>query len=114
MISKLVERISDTVSTIREAPNQTSNSETITTNGDSGHRAPEDKVIELLEQRDGVAWQGEVAELLEWSPSKTSRVLSRMEDDTMLNRYRIGRKKIACLPGEVPDWLPEEEPSQIG
>lgn len=50
-------------------------------------------------------WQGDLADQLEWSASKTSRTLSEMENDGQVVRYQIGRQNVVCLPHRVPDHL---------
>jgi uncharacterized membrane protein len=41
--------------------------------------------------------QAEVAEVLDWSASKTSRVLSDLEDDGIVERVRLGRENVVDL-----------------
>lgn len=59
-------------------------------------------VVRLLEKREGVTWQNNVMTELGWSACKTSRILSKLEDDQRITRYKIGRQKIVCLPGHEP------------
>lgn len=57
----------------------------------------EDKVIALLESEDSRIKQSEIADRLDWSPSKTSRVLSEMSDDGSVEKLRIGRENVIDL-----------------
>lgn len=61
----------------------------------------EDRVRDLLEERGARVKQGEVAEALDWSKSKTSRVLSRMADADRIRKYQLGRKNVIELPDEA-------------
>lgn len=62
-------------------------------------------VIDHLRDSDGHAWQGEVSAACGWSDSKTSRVLSDMEADGLITRYRVGRRKVVYLPSSEPSIL---------
>lgn len=74
--------------------------------GDVAALLPRDeRVIQFLTECGGYAWQGEVATDLEWSASMTSRTLSEMEDAERIDRYRIGRRKVVCLPHQGPEFL---------
>lgn len=74
--------------------------------GSDGQLIPDEQhVTELLTAHDGVAWQRHVKEATGWSASKTSRVLSSMEDEDAVTRYQIGRQKVVCLPDEEPELL---------
>lgn len=65
----------------------------------------EQRVHQLLDERSGAAYQREVAEVTGWSKAKVSRVLSGMEDDDLIVRFRVGREKIVCLPGQEPSYV---------
>ncbi|MFB6234651.1 MAG: helix-turn-helix transcriptional regulator [Halopenitus sp.] len=60
----------------------------------------EDRVLDLLDERGGRIKQGEIAEALDWSKSKTSRVLSRMADADQIRKYQLGRENVIELPDE--------------
>lgn len=60
----------------------------------------EDRVVALLESEDGRMRQTEIADRLDWSPSKTSRVLSKMADSDEIEKLRIGRENVIDLPDE--------------
>jgi hypothetical protein len=57
----------------------------------------EDKVVALLESEGGRIKQSEIADRLDWSPSKTSRVLSDMSDEGSVEKLRIGRENVIDL-----------------
>ena len=62
----------------------------------------DERVIRLLDSADGYLWQGDVMASFDWSPAKTSRVLSSLEDDGRITRHEIGRRKAICLPHREP------------
>ncbi len=68
-------------------------------------RTDQERVLHLLETHSGITWQSHVVSETEWSKSKVSRVLSKMEANGTIRRYRIKRQKIVCLPGAEPDCL---------
>lgn len=51
----------------------------------------------LLSANEGRMKQATVAEELDWTPSKTSRVLSSMEEEERIERTRIGRENLVAL-----------------
>lgn len=57
----------------------------------------EDRVIAALDAEDGRMKQSELADRLDWSPSKTSRVLSDMADEGSVEKLRIGRENVIDL-----------------
>jgi hypothetical protein len=59
-----------------------------------------DRVHEQLAEAGGQLKQQEVAETLDWSASKTSRTLSDMEDEGVVERVRIGRENVVRLIDE--------------
>lgn len=56
-----------------------------------------DQVVSLLESEGGRIRQAEIAERLDWSPSKTSRVLSDLAEDETVEKLRIGRQNVIDL-----------------
>lgn len=68
-------------------------------------RTDQERVLQLLETHSGITWQSHVVSETEWSKSKVSRVLSEMEANGTIRRYRIKRQKVVCLPGAEPDCL---------
>lgn len=59
------------------------------------------KILRLL-QREGRVRQARIAEEFGWSASKTSRLLSRMEDDGLIARRFMGREKLVYFPHYSP------------
>ena len=57
----------------------------------------EDRVLAALEAEDGRMRQSELADKLDWSPSKTSRVLSDMAEQGAVEKLRIGRENVIDL-----------------
>jgi len=57
----------------------------------------EDRVLTLLESEGGRMRQAEIADRLDWSPSKTSRVMAEMADAGDIERLRIGRENVIDL-----------------
>ncbi|WP_253738986.1 helix-turn-helix transcriptional regulator [Halohasta salina] len=60
----------------------------------------ESQVVDVLEQHDGQMKQADIVDALDWSKSKTSRVLSEMADDGAIEKIRIGRENVIRLPKE--------------
>jgi uncharacterized membrane protein len=60
----------------------------------------EERVLSHLEASGGRVRQGEIAEALDWSASKTSRVLGRMAEDGSVVKRRLGRENLVELPEE--------------
>lgn len=73
----------------------------------------DERVIRFLDESDGYTWQGEIVSGLEWSAVKTSRTLSEMEEKGRITRYRIGRRKVVCLPHRVPEQLHSSDRSAV-
>jgi len=63
----------------------------------------EDRVRRILEAADGRVKQAEVAERLDWSASKTSRVVTGMADDGALRKLRIGRENVLELADDAAE-----------
>lgn len=77
-------------------------------------RTDEELVYRILEENDGLIYQADFSEVTSWSRSKVSRVLSDMEAEGLLSRYRLGREKIVCLPGHEPDLLSSDDRDSTG
>jgi uncharacterized membrane protein len=56
-----------------------------------------ERVERMLAEQGGRAKQADVAEAMDWSPSKTSRVLSRMADEGTVEKLQIGRENVIDL-----------------
>ena len=63
----------------------------------------EDRVKRLLRENGGRLQQGEFVERTDWSKSKVSRLLSRMEDEGEIEKIAIGRENLIALAGEGPE-----------
>lgn len=105
MFTKLTEKVRELVSRARDELLGAEGNEEPVTRGADGYVPDEERILQLLDQQNGTVWQSQVKRQLEWSASKTSRVLSSMEEGDLIARYRVGREKVVCLPGQEPDWL---------
>lgn len=65
--------------------------------------ADEDYVLAALREHGGRMRQQAVAEELDWSRSKTSRVLGRMAEAGQVKKLQLGRENVIALPGELED-----------
>ncbi|MFB6266516.1 MAG: hypothetical protein ABEI31_02555 [Halodesulfurarchaeum sp.] len=65
----------------------------------------EERVIQYLESQGGRAKQQEIVEALDWTEAKTSQVLSEMQEDETVEKFRIGRENVVKLP-EAEDEFP--------
>ncbi|MFB6292732.1 MAG: helix-turn-helix transcriptional regulator [Halonotius sp.] len=68
---------------------------------DTTIRTNEEQVVDLLARNDGQMKQAEIGAALEWSESKTSRVLSEMGDEGRIEKLRIGRENVIRLNTET-------------
>ena len=59
--------------------------------------ADEQQVIEFLRAKDGECWQSNMTRALEWTASKTSRTLAKLEYDGTVKRIRDGMGKRIVL-----------------
>lgn len=60
--------------------------------------ADEDQVERLLTEHGGRMRQQAIAESLDWSRSKTSRVLGRMAEEGQVRKLQLGRENVIALP----------------
>jgi len=63
----------------------------------------EELVLRYLRPHGGWMRQSALVDCTDWSKSKVSRLLSRMEADDQVVRTPIGREKLVALPGQQPD-----------
>ncbi len=64
----------------------------------ASHRpSDEQAVIDYLQDNDGECWQSNLSRALEWTASKTSRTLARLEYDGTVKRIRDGMGKRIVL-----------------
>jgi len=64
--------------------------------------ADETRALRMLDEHDGRLPQSAVVDRTEWSKSKVSRLLSRMEDDDQIKKITIGRKNLVTRPPDKP------------
>lgn len=60
-------------------------------------------VVDLLVTNDGRVRQSTIVEASEWSKSKVSRLLSRMERDGYVEKITVGRENVVVLAGTERD-----------
>jgi hypothetical protein len=58
----------------------------------------EERVTRFLDDHGGRAKQQEIVDGLDWTEAKTSQVLSSMESDGSIEKFRIGRENVVKLP----------------
>lgn len=66
----------------------------------SGIRTDPERVVDLLNERGGRMRQAEIADALGWSTSKTSRVLTSMDEEGRVRKLQLGRENVIDLPEE--------------
>ncbi|ERH08545.1 MAG: hypothetical protein J07HX64_00286 [halophilic archaeon J07HX64] len=85
----------DTAVGTAETHQERKETETATNPGEVPELATdEDRVIAALEVEGGRMKQSDLADQLDWSPSKASRVLSDMADEGEIEKLRIGRENV--------------------
>ncbi|WP_224335591.1 helix-turn-helix transcriptional regulator [Haloprofundus halobius] len=62
------------------------------------------RVLRMLHEESGRLRQSEIVERTDWSKSKVSRLLSRMEEEGKLTKINVGRENVIALTDETPDW----------
>lgn len=60
----------------------------------------EERVLQLLEERDGRVRQADIAEAFDWSASKTSRVIGSMVEAEDIEKLQLGRENLIDLMDE--------------
>lgn len=63
----------------------------------------EEQVLKHLQENGGKLPQKELTERTDWSKSKVSRLLSRMEDSGDIEKICVGRENLVALDDAVPD-----------
>ena len=58
----------------------------------------EERVEQFLESAGGRAKQQAVVEALDWTEAKTSQVVNEMQDEGVIEKFRIGRENVLKLP----------------
>lgn len=73
-----------------------------------GFRPPE-FLVWLVEEDGGRMWQVDLVETTGWSKSAMSRSLCSLESDGTLERVQVGRRKLVCVPGELPALVSNDD-----
>lgn len=60
----------------------------------------EERVTRLLRENGGQMRQADIVDAVDWSKSKTSRVLSSMADEGDVEKVRLGRENVVRLDGD--------------
>lgn len=66
---------------------------------------PEERVLVLLDDRDGRMWQGDVVDETDFSKATVSRLLTAMETDGTISRHWRYGAKVVTLPGMGPESI---------
>ena len=82
-----------------------SNVETKSSPQSKFHTEDETELIRLLEEHEGELWQSKITARLNWSASKTSRLLSKLESSGDILRIRDGMGKRIILT----EWSGRDE-----
>lgn len=77
----------------------------------------EDRILDLVDRNGGRIEQSDIVSHLQYSAATVSRRLGDMEEEGDVVRYKVGRKKVVCLPDhaelhESPEVESEEEESE--
>ncbi len=62
--------------------------------------SPREQVHRVLEDHGGRMKQQELAEACDWHPSKTSKVVSDLQESGAIDVFRLGRENVISLPEE--------------
>lgn len=79
--------------------------------GPQEKQSPEDRLLELLEERGGRMWQQSIVVETGYSEPHVSRLLCRMEDDDLLERHWVRGQKVVVLDGESIDAIGSAPPA---
>ncbi len=63
----------------------------------------EDRVRQMLDEGGGRLKQSDIVAQTDWSKSKVSRLLSKMESDGEIRKISIGRENLITRPGDEPE-----------
>lgn len=61
------------------------------------------QILEYLDANDGQLRQTTVVKTMDWSESKTSQLLTELEEVGAASVVSLGRENLVCLPGEEPN-----------
>lgn len=67
---------------------------------DAGPVSDRDRVRDLLRANDGQMKQSEIVDEVDWSKSKVSRVVAKLDEDGVVSKVRIGRENVVRLEAE--------------
>ena len=76
---------------------------TAATDAESPLLTDEDRVKQLLQENGGRLQQSEFVDRTDWSKSKVSRLLSRMEEEGEIAKITLGRENLITIEGEEPE-----------
>jgi len=63
----------------------------------------EDRILQILEENGGRVRQQAIVQRTDWSKSKVSRRLSKMEDDDLISKISVGRENLVTFHDEEPE-----------
>jgi len=63
----------------------------------------EDRILKILEENGGRVRQQAIVQRTDWSKSKVSRRLSKMEDDDQISKISVGRENLVTFHDEEPE-----------
>ncbi|MCU4742648.1 MarR family transcriptional regulator [Halobacteria archaeon AArc-m2/3/4] len=69
----------------------------------------EDRVLRMLAANDGRLRQQVIVERTDWSKSKVSRLLSKMNEKGSIEKISVGRENVITFPSNDPEDEPLEE-----
>lgn len=91
------------VATVREELTSSGDAERLADGGVQGlDTEHEERIYTIVQRHGGRVRQQTIIEETEWSPSKVSRDLTRMESKGCIGRMTTGREKIVVLPECIP------------
>ena len=67
---------------------------------------PHEFLAWLVRSSGGRMWQADMVDTTGWSKSTVSRYLDTLESNGVVERVRIGRRKLVGVPGRMPDAVP--------
>lgn len=85
--------------TIRQSPDEELTST-------EGYSPPlEARIVRILEENGGTAWQQEITVEMDHPQPRISRTLGDLETADRIVRHQAGRKKLVCLPDQQPESI---------
>lgn len=71
--------------------------------------SPAEFLVCVVRDEGGRTWQDVLVERTGWPTSTVSRHLCSLESDGVIERIQIGRRKLVCVPGELPDIVSNDD-----